>query len=74
MGYIKDLRKVIGHQPLILAGVAFTVAYISKNILGEVLKSEGVETTGARFFSVSELPDQLNPLIKDLMKQFTVSV
>jgi ADP-ribose pyrophosphatase YjhB (NUDIX family) len=147
MGYIEDLRKDIGHQPLILVGVAVavineagkfllqkrrdgqwgvpggfielgesteeagrrevleetgleigklnlvgvfsgkqhhvilpngdefypvTVAYVSKEILGGVLKADGVETTEARFFSVSELPDQLNPLIKNLMKQFTV--
>lgn len=149
MGYIEDLRKDIGHQPLILVGVAVavfneqgefllqkrpdgqwgvpggfmelgesteeagrrevfeetgleigelnlvgvfsgkqhhvklsngdefypvTVAYVTKEILGGVLKAEGVETTEARFFSVRELPDQLNPLIKNMMKQFTVQV
>lgn len=149
MGYIEDLRKDIGHQPLILVGVAVavineqgefllqkrqdgqwgvpggfmelgesteeagrrevfeetgleigqlnlvgvfsgkqhhvklpngdefypvTVAYVSKEILGGVLKADGVETTEARFFSVSELPEQLNPFIKNLMKQFTVQV
>ncbi|MFT9599135.1 NUDIX hydrolase [Mesobacillus sp.] len=149
MGYIEDLRKDIGHQPLILVGVAVavineqgefllqkrhdgqwgvpggfmelgesteeagrrevfeetgleigqlnlvgvfsgkqhhvklpngdefypvTVAYVSKEILGGVLKADGIETTEARFFSVSELPDQLNPLIKNLMTQFTVQV
>jgi ADP-ribose pyrophosphatase YjhB (NUDIX family) len=145
MGYIEDLRKDIGHQPVILVGVAVavineegkfllqkrrdgqwgvpggfmelgesteeagrrevleetgltigklnlvrvfsgkqhhvklpngdefypvTVAYVTKEILGGVLKADGVETTDARFFSVSELPDQLNPLIKNLIKQF----
>ncbi|MBS8263673.1 NUDIX domain-containing protein [Mesobacillus boroniphilus] len=149
MGYIEDLRKDIGHQPLILVGVAVavineagefllqkrrdgqwgvpggfielgesteeagrrevfeetgleigkldligvfsgkqhhvklpngdefypvTVAYVSKEILGGVLRADGTETTEARFFSVSELPDQLNPLIKNLLKQYKVSV
>ena len=149
MGYIEDLRKDIGHQPLILVGAAValfneqgefllqkrrdgqwgvpggfielgesteeagrrevfeetgleigkldlvgvfsgkqhhvklpngdefypvTVAYVSKEILGGVLKADGVETTEARFFSVTELPDQLNPLIKNLIKQFKVPV
>lgn len=48
MGYIEDLRKVIGHQPLILVGIAIAV--------------------------INELPDQLNLLIKNLMKQYKVSV
>ncbi|WP_226675265.1 NUDIX hydrolase [Mesobacillus jeotgali] len=149
MGYIEDLRKDIGHQPLILVGVAVavineqgefllqkrqdgqwgvpggfmelgesteeagrrevfeetgleigqlnlvgvfsgkqhyvrlpngdefypvTVAYVTKEILGGVLKADGVETIEARFFSVRELPDQLNPLIKNMMKQYKVSV
>lgn len=33
MGYIEDLRKIIGHQPLILVGVA--IAVINEN--GEIL-------------------------------------
>jgi ADP-ribose pyrophosphatase YjhB (NUDIX family) len=148
MGYIEDLRKVIGNQPLILVGVAVavvndagdfllqkrrdgqwgvpggfielgesteeagrrevfeetgleigkldlvcvfsgkehhvklqngdefypvTVAYITKEILSGDLKADGVETTEARFFSLSELPDQLNPLIKNLMNQFALT-
>ena len=48
MGYIEDLRKVIGHQPLMLVGIAIAV--------------------------INELPDQLNLLIKNLMKQYKVSV
>jgi ADP-ribose pyrophosphatase YjhB (NUDIX family) len=149
MGYIEDLRKFIGHQPIILVGVAVavinetgqfllqkrqdgqwgvpggfielgestedagrrevleetgleigkveligvfsgkqhhvklpngdefypvTVAYVTRDILGGELQADGVETSEARFFSVNELPDKLNPLIKNLMKQFTVSV
>ncbi|MEO4052878.1 NUDIX hydrolase [Solibacillus sp. CAU 1738] len=145
MGYIEDLRKVVGTQPLILVGVAVavinkageillqkrrdglwgvpggflelgesteeagrrevleetgievgtlelvgvfsgkhhfvklpngdefypvTIAYVSKDIIGGVLKADGVETTEAKFFKVSELPDGLNPLIKNLIKQY----
>ncbi|RSD28793.1 NUDIX hydrolase [Mesobacillus subterraneus] len=142
MGYIEDLRKVVGNQPLILVGVAVavineqgdillqkrmdgqwgvpggfielgesteeagrrevleetgleigkldlvgvfsgkqhyvklkngdeffpvTVAYITKEIIGGELRADGVETTEARFFSVQELPDRLNPIIKNLI-------
>ncbi|AWE07186.1 DNA mismatch repair protein MutT [Lysinibacillus sp. 2017] len=149
MGYIEDLRKVVGNQPLILVGVAVavvneigelllqkridgqwgvpggfielgesteeagrrevleetgielgkldligvfsgkqhfvklpngdefypvTIAYISKEIKGGVLKADGQETTEAKFFKVNELPEGLNPMIKNLIKQFFVSV
>jgi ADP-ribose pyrophosphatase YjhB (NUDIX family) len=149
MGYIEGLREVIGHQPLILVGVAVavvneagefllqkrqdgqwgvpggfielgestedagrrevfeetgleigklnlvgvfsgkqhhvklpngdefypvTVAYVTRDILSGDLRADGVETTEARFFSVNELPENLNPLIKNLMEQFKVSV
>lgn len=50
-----------------------TVAYITKEILGGDLKADRSETTEARFFSVSALPDQLNPLIKNLMNQFALT-
>lgn len=149
MGYIEDLRKVVGNQPLILVGVAVavvneigelllqkrndgqwgvpggfieigesteeagrrevleetgieigkldlvgvfsgkqhfvklpngdefypvTIAYISKEIKGGVLKADGQETTEAKFFSLNELPEGLNPMIKNLIKQFSVSI
>jgi ADP-ribose pyrophosphatase YjhB (NUDIX family) len=148
MGYIEDLRKVVGNQPLILVGVAVavinengevllqkrsdglwgvpggfielgesteeagrrevleetgievgkldlvgvfsgkqhfvklpngdefypvTIAYISKDIKGGVLKADGQETTDAKFFKASELPKGLNPLIKNLIKQYSPS-
>ena len=47
-----------------------TIAYVSKDIKGGVLKADGVETTEAKFFKVNELPEGLNPLIKNLIKQF----
>ena len=149
MGYIEELRKVVGNQPLILVGVAVavinetgefllqkrrdglwgvaggfielgesteeagrrevleetgievgkldlvgvfsgkehfdklpngdefypvTIAYVTKEILGGVLKADGKETTEARFFKVNELPEPLNPLIKNLIKQYSYSL
>lgn len=149
MGYIEDLRKVVGNQPLILVGVAVavinekgeillqkrrdglwgvpggfmelgesteeagrrevfeetgmeigklelvgvfsgkqhhvklpngdefypvTVAYVSKEIKGGGLKADGQETTETRFFKVNELPEGLNPLIKGLIQQYSMSV
>lgn len=149
MGYIEDLRKVVGNQPLILVGVAVaiinekgeillqkrrgglwgvpggfmelgesteeagrrevleetgleigklelvgvfsgkqhhvklpngdefypvTVAYVSKEIKGGVLQADGQETTEAKFFKVNELPEGLNPLIKGLIQQYSMSV
>lgn len=149
MGYIEDLRKVVGNQPLILVGVAVavinekgefllqkrrdglwgvpggfielgesteeagrrevleetgieigkldlvgvfsgkqhfvklpngdefypvTIAYISREIKGGVLKADGQETTEAKFFKANELPEGLNPLIKNLIKQYSMSI
>ncbi|KAA0966253.1 NUDIX hydrolase [Sporosarcina sp. ANT_H38] len=149
MGYIEDLRKVVGNQPLILTGVAVavineageflfqkrrdglwgvpggfielgesteeagrrevleetgieigkldligvfsgkqhfvklpngdefypvTIAYVSKEIKGGILKADGIETTEAKFFKVSELPEELNPLIKNLINQYSYSL
>lgn len=148
MGYIENLRKIVGNEPLILVGVAVavvndqgefllqkrrdgiwgvpggflelgesteeagrrevleetgleignldlvgvfsgkeyfvqlpngdeffpvTIAYISKEIKGGHLKADGIETTEAKFFKVNELPDGLNPLIKNLIKQYVSS-
>lgn len=148
MAYIENLRKVVGHQPLILAGVAVavvnemgefllqkrmdgkwgvpggfielgestveagrrevleetgiqvgklklvgvfsgkehyfklpngdefypvTTAYVTNEIKGGSLKADGIETTEAKFFHVEELPSELNPLIKNLIKQYSLS-
>ncbi|MFD2445491.1 NUDIX hydrolase [Bacillus sp. CGMCC 1.16607] len=148
MGYIEDLRKVVGNQPLILVGVAVavinetgefllqkrsdglwgvpggfielgesteeagrrevleetgieigkldlvgvfsgkeyfvklpngdefypvTIAYISKEIKGGFLKADGQETIEAKFFKANELPEGLNPLIKNLIKKYSLS-
>ncbi|MCG1023564.1 NUDIX hydrolase [Sutcliffiella horikoshii] len=149
MGYIEDLRNVVGHQPLILVGTAVavlnnegeillqkrrdgawgvpggfmelgesteeagrrevleetgleigkldlvgvysgkqhhvklpngdefypvTVAYVSRDIKGGVLRVDGVESTEAKFFQVNELPEGLNPFIKNLLRQFVGKV
>lgn len=148
MGYIENLRKVVGHQPLILVGVAVavvnekgqfllqkrmdgkwgvpggfielgesteeagrrevleetgikvgnlklvgvfsgkehyvklpngdeffpvTTAYVTNEIIGGTLEADGIETTEARFFQANELPTELNPLIKNLIKQYSLS-
>lgn len=147
MGYIEDLRKIVGNQPLILVGVAVavinesgelllqkrsdgrwgvpggfielgesteeagrrevleetgleigkldlagvfsgkqhyvqlpngdefypvTIAYVSKDIKGGVLKADGIETTEAMFFKPNELPAGLSPLIINLIKQYSL--
>lgn len=148
MGYIEDLRKVVGNQPLILVGVAVavinefgevllqkrsdgrwgvpggfmelgesteeagrrevfeetgievgkldlvgvfsgkqhytklpngdeyypvTVAYVTKEMKSGVIKADGKETIKASFFKLTELPEGLNPLIKNLIKQYLMS-
>lgn len=148
MGYIEDLRKIVGTQPLLLVGVAVavvnekgelllqkrsdglwgvpggfmelgesteeagrrevfeetgleigrldlagvfsgkehhvklpngdefypvTIAYISTEMKGGVLQADGQETTEAKFFNVNELPEGLNPLIKNLITQYSQS-
>lgn len=50
-----------------------TIAYVSKEIIGGVLQADGEETTEAKFFNVNALPEQLNPLIKNLIKQYMMS-
>lgn len=50
-----------------------TVAYVSNEIKGGELIADGKETTEVKFFKVSELPDQLNPLIKGLIHQYSFS-
>ncbi|KAB8138081.1 NUDIX hydrolase [Gracilibacillus oryzae] len=145
MGYVEDLRKVVGNQPVILVGVAVgvvnengeillqkrsdgrwgvpggfmelgesaeeagrrevfeetgleigemelvnvmsgeqylvrlpngdeffpvTIVYLSKEIKVGELKPDGVESLEVNFFSMKELPDELNPLIKNLIHQY----
>ena len=50
-----------------------TIAYISREIKGGILKADGQETTEAKFFKVHELPEGLNPLITNLIQQYSFS-
>ena len=50
-----------------------TIAYISEEIKGGVLKADGQETTEAKFFKANELPEALNPMIKNLIQQYLLS-
>lgn len=51
-----------------------TIAYISKEIIGGVLKADGQETSEAKFFKANELPEGLIPLILKLIKQYSLSL
>ena len=48
-----------------------TVAYLCRDIKGGHLKADGQETTEVQFFKLNDLPEQLNPLIKQLVAQYT---
>ena len=50
-----------------------TIAYVTKEIKSGILKADGQETTEVKFFKVNELPEKLNPLIKNLIKQYSLS-
>ena len=47
-----------------------TIAYVTKEITGGILKADGKETIEAKFFKVNQLPERLNPLIKNLISQY----
>ena len=49
-----------------------TVAYLCRDIKGGHLKADGQETTEVQFFKLNDLPEQLNPLIKQLVAQYTL--
>ncbi|AOV07142.1 NUDIX hydrolase [Sporosarcina ureilytica] len=145
MGYIEDLRSIVGHRPLILSGsgvavfnhedemllvkkfdgrwgipggfielgesaeeagrrevfeetgievgklelvtvisgqqtyaklknkdeyYSVTIVYKTNDIVGGILKPDGIEVQEARFFGVGSLPVNLNPLITSMVKQY----
>ncbi|MCH1624856.1 NUDIX hydrolase [Ferdinandcohnia quinoae] len=149
MGYIENLRKIVGNQPLILVGVAVavindkdqillqkrsdgvwgvpggfmelgesteeagrrevfeetgievgnldlvgvfsgkqhhvtlpngdefypvTIAYVTKDIKNDTIKIDSKETLEAKFFKVNELPEGLSPLIRNMIKQYLLSL
>lgn len=47
-----------------------TIAYVSKEITGGILKADGQETIEAKFFKINELPEGLNPLIKNFLRKY----
>ena len=47
-----------------------TIIYVSTDIIGGTLKADGFETTEVGFFGINELPENLNPLIKRMIKQY----
>jgi 8-oxo-dGTP pyrophosphatase MutT (NUDIX family) len=146
MGYIEDLRKIVGHRPLILVGAAVavinenreillqkrrdglwgipgglmelgesteeagrrevleetgievgkleligvisgkqyfvklpngdeyyavTIAYITKEIKGGVLKADGEESIDVGFFHVENLPADISPILRNLINQYS---
>ncbi|WP_042146265.1 NUDIX hydrolase [Paucisalibacillus sp. EB02] len=47
-----------------------TIAYISNDVVGGELKADGVESVEAMFFKPTQLPESLNPLIKQIIYSF----
>ncbi|MFS0673003.1 NUDIX hydrolase [Ornithinibacillus sp. 179-J 7C1 HS] len=50
-----------------------TIVYSCRDIIGGDLKADGTETVEAKFFKPSELPDGLNPLLKQLISSLSIS-
>lgn len=50
---------------------AVTIAYGSRELIGGVLKPDGLETIEATFFKVDELPETLHPMITKLIKRYS---
>lgn len=50
-----------------------TIAYLCREIKGGTLKADGVETVEARFFNGNNLPNKLNPLIKNMIQNYLKS-
>ncbi|MGE7889253.1 NUDIX hydrolase [Bacillus cereus] len=51
-----------------------TIAYLCKDIIGGLLKADGVESLHVQFFNLNELPQNISPFIKKLIEQNVVSV
>ena len=51
-----------------------TIAYLCKDITGGLLKADEVESLHVQFFTLNELPQNINPFIKKLIEQNVVSV
>lgn len=148
MGYIEEIRKVVGHRPLILTGVGIavfndkneillqknfdgkwgipggfmelgesaeaagrrevyeetgihvgdlelvtvvsgeqtytklknedeyysvTIVYSTTDIVGGLLKADGIETIDVQFFGADNLPNSLNPIMEKMIKQYYIN-
>ncbi|MBP2239693.1 ADP-ribose pyrophosphatase YjhB (NUDIX family) [Cytobacillus eiseniae] len=51
-----------------------TIAYVTKEIKGGVLKADGEESKDVQFFKINELPEGLSPLLRQLIGQFSRSL
>ncbi|SET18304.1 ADP-ribose pyrophosphatase YjhB, NUDIX family [Oceanobacillus limi] len=49
-----------------------TIAYITNEITGGVLKPDGEESLEVKYFGIEELPEGLSPMIKNFIKKFLV--
>ncbi|WP_339251143.1 NUDIX hydrolase [Sporosarcina sp. FSL W8-0480] len=47
-----------------------TLVYVSRDIRGGNLKSDGIETLEVGYFNLQELPENLNPMIKSMILQY----
>lgn len=79
MGYVEDLRQLVGNQPLILVRPSVAIInqdghgheyynviinYICTQFTGEITP-DGEEGLEAQFFGLSEVPESTQPFIKD---------
>jgi hypothetical protein len=78
MGYIQQLRALVGHRPLIMVGAAVLVvanvvaAYLSRSFRGEIKASS--EASEFCFFDLKELPEELSPPDKPILEQYLYSL
>jgi len=49
---------------------AVTIAYISTDLKSTTIVIDGEETLDARFFSVKDLPERTNPLVKKVIQHY----
>ncbi|MGE7989345.1 hypothetical protein [Lysinibacillus fusiformis] len=59
MGYIMDIRKIVGSRPLIMAG-ACVILVNSNNAIGVVLRKQKIKSEGAKIAS-NDIPVDTKP-------------
>lgn len=55
MSYIEEMRKFIGHAPMLSAGATVVALFIAKNVTGDLKITDG-ESFDLKYFSKAELP------------------